>query len=192
MLLTAGMSHAAKPARATFSIDWGISPNCAELYRYSYVTEIGYRIADKGVDDTFLLLAYMSASAGVTLFDHLTVAAYAGYDGFDHDGVHVTPLGGKILWTIRPTGTDGPMVFLQAAMGLKDLKWEDRTSMARIGAGYRHCLSSRVSVDLTAAFKAATDQPLLVDPYEGVVPAERTSFSRRAYLGFTFGLSLNF
>lgn len=191
LLILAPTSEAGKP-RFRYGVQWGYSALGASGCEYTIYNSVGSRVSDgKPFVPHYFTNAYFSADLGLEFARYFALTAKAGYRGIDRD-YRVAPL--ELQLSLFPFGYERSGMFLFGSGGLALYDWSlaDKINLLSGGMGYRHNLSRKISLDGIFRLNYINCSPLVVDDYEGVVPRDRTVYSRATHLTADVGIVLYF
>ena len=192
MILLSLPGFAQKP-RLRYGIQWGYNAQVVSGSQYTYLTDIGYRVSD-GEDPhaDYYTNAFVCADLGIEFFKSFALSASIGYRGVAED-YRVFPAELQLSWFLRGYETSG--VFFSAGGGTaltEGLSADDGIIMLSAGTGYRHSLSHKINLDGFVKVRHTSCSPLPVDEYDGVIPRERTVYSRSTHISVDLGIALYF
>lgn len=189
------ISFAGKPV-LRFGAEWGLDDQFFIAYRYNYISNSGYRVIDENslykndVNGTVLL------NAGLVFNDRLSLGLYSGYSGIARQ-TNVIPVSLRLGWYPKGFSSDGFFYFADAGAGFhlinSDQPQTPPCTIAKAGAGYHICLSSRFSLELLVNARGVFDSPSIKDPDGmGYIPHENVRHSSYAGYALSVGVALNF
>lgn len=183
---------AAESSRFRYGVEWGYSAKVASSFQYTIYNSYGSRISDsQPLSPDYYTNAFVSADIALEFADYFAITLKAGYRGVAKD-YRVMPVELQMAVFFKGYEKTGPYVFAGGGAALYNWSFEDQINLASAGAGMRHNLSRKISLDTFLKVNLIGCSPLPVDPYEGTIPREKTIYSRNGHLSFDLGIALNF
>ena len=183
----------AEGPRVRYGIQWGYNAMAVSGSEYTYLTDIGYRVSDgEPLHPDYYTNAFVSADLGVEFLRSLALTARVGYRGISA-GYRAFPAELQLAWFTK--GYEASGIFVCAGWGTaltEAFSTDDNINLVFAGAGYRKSLSRKISLDGFVKGHHISCSPLPVDEYDGVIPRERTVYSRSTHLSVDFGIALYF
>ena len=183
----------AEGPRLRYGINWGYNAMAGSGCEYTYLTDIGYRVSDgENFHPEYYTNAFVSADFGVEFLRSLALTARVGYRGIS-EGYRAFPAELQLAWFIKGYETSGIFVCAGGGTALtEEFSADDNINLVFGGAGYRRSLSRKISLDGFIKIHHISCSPLPVDEYDGVIPRERTVYSRSTHVSVDFGIALYF
>ena len=183
----------AEGPRLRYGIDWGYNAKAFGESEYTYLTDIGYRVSDgEPLHPDYYTNAFVSADLGVEFLRYLALTTRVGYRGI-FEGYRAFPAELQLAWFFK--GYDAAGFFVCAGGGTaitEGLAFDDNINLISAGGGYRKNLGRKINMDGFIKVQHISCSPLPVDEYDGVIPRDRTVYSRSTHISVDFGVALYF